>query len=156
MDVCPDYEDLFKLFNDKGIKYLLAGGQAVIYYTEPRYTKDMDIWVIAELNHPEKLYNALREFGVPLKKITVEDLNNKKLIIQIGVAPVRIDLLLNIEGVHFKTAWKNRKRVKYGNTPINIMAIDDLIKAKRIAGRTQDILDLEKLQKVRKRSRKKS
>ena len=63
-DVCPDYEDLFKIFNSHGIKFLLVGGQAVIYYTEPRYTKDIDLWVIKEKNKAGSVYEALREFGV--------------------------------------------------------------------------------------------
>lgn len=113
MDVCRDYEDLFKIFNSHGVKYLLVGGQAVIYYTEPRYTKDIDVWVIPEMNDPKSVFAALHEFGAPLQDISAEDFKNKKLILQIGVAPVRIDILLNVEGVSFAKAWKNRKKTRY-------------------------------------------
>lgn len=154
MDLCPDYEDLFRIFNDSGVKYLVAGGQAVIYYTEPRYTKDLDLWIIPEMNDPQMVFDALKKFGAPLKGVSADDFKNKKLIVQIGVAPVRIDLLMNIEGVNFKTAWKSRKRAKYGDVTINLMGIMDLISAKKSAGRPQDVLDLEKLMRVKKSIKK--
>lgn len=156
MDVCPDYEDLFKIFNSHGIKFLLIGGQAVIYYTEPRYTKDVDIWILQEQNNAATIYKALKAFGAPLKGISAEDFLNKNLIIQIGVAPVRIDLLLNIEGVKAAMAWKNRKRVLYGKTPIHVMSAKDLIVVKNKAGRPQDLLDVEKLKKLKPKKKKRS
>lgn len=61
MLVCPDYEDLFKTFNSHGIKFLLVGGQAVIFYTEPRYTKDINVWVLLEKNKAEAIYKALKD-----------------------------------------------------------------------------------------------
>lgn len=148
MEVCPDYEDLFKTLNSHKIKFLVVGGQAVIFYTEPRYTKDVDVWVIPEMNKAEVVYAALKEFGVPLKGISVEDFNNKNLIIQVGVAPVRIDIMLNVEGVNFDKAWKNRKRVLYGRTPINLIGKNDLIKVKKKAARPQDLLDVDNLKKT--------
>ncbi|MBI4411896.1 MAG: nucleotidyltransferase [Deltaproteobacteria bacterium] len=151
MEVCQDYEDLFRILNAHGIRYLVAGAQAVIYYTEPRYTKDLDVWVIPEMNDPRNVMRALANFGAPLKGLSKDDFDNGQLIIQIGVAPVRVDILLDIEGVDFKKAWKNRKRARYGNVPINVMGIADLIKAKKAAGRPQDIVDLEKLIKVKKK-----
>lgn len=153
MDVCPDYEDLFKVLNAHGIKYLVAGAQAVIYYTEPRYTKDLDVWVIPELNNSHHILKALGDFGAPLKGLSADEFKNRQLIIQIGVAPVRIDILLDIDGVDFKRAWKNRKRAHYGNTPINVMGVADLIRAKKAAGRPQDVIDLEKLVRVKKMRR---
>lgn len=148
MEVCPDYEDLFKIFNSHKIKFLVVGGQAVIFYTEPRYTKDVDVWVIPEINKAEVVYAALKEFGAPLKDISVEDFNNKNLIIQIGVAPVRIDIMLGMKGVNFDKAWKNRKRVLYGRTPINLIGKNDLIKVKKKAARPQDLLDVDNLKKI--------
>lgn len=145
MQVSLDYEDLFKTLNAYKIRYLVVGGYAVMYYTEPRYTKDIDIWIIPEINDTKKIYDALRKFGAPLVDIMPDDFKDKKLIFQIGVAPVRIDIMIDIPGVNFKTAWKNRKRVKYGKTSINIISRAELILAKKKTGRTQDKLDLERL-----------
>lgn len=150
MDVCPDYEDLFKTLNTHGIKYLVVGAHAVIHYTEPRYTKDIDVWIIPEMNSPRKIFSALKTFGTPLIDVIPEDFENKSMILQIGVAPVRIDILLDVPGVSFQNAWKNRKKTKYGKTPIPILSLENLVKTKKKAARPQDLLDLQKLRNIQK------
>ena len=67
MDVPSDYEDLFKTLNACRIKYLVVGAYAVMYYAEPRFTKDIDIWVIPQMNDAGKIYEALKKFGAPLR-----------------------------------------------------------------------------------------
>ncbi len=149
--VSRDYEDLFKTLNGHKVKYLVVGAHAVIFYTEPRFTKDIDIWIPSELNHPKNVYKALKEFGAPLRQISIEDFLDKKMILQIGVAPIRVDILMNIEGVPIELAWKNRVKAYYGKTPISILGIEDLIRTKKKAGRPQDDLDLKKLISRRKK-----
>lgn len=145
MYLSSDYEDLFKILNGYRIKYLVVGAYAVIYYTEPRYTKDLDIWVFPDLNDSQKTFDALKEFGAPLVGVTPEDFKNKKLIYQIGVAPVRIDIKMDVEGLNFKRAWENRKKILFGKTSVYIVSRKDLIQAKKKMGRPQDLLDLQKL-----------
>jgi hypothetical protein len=81
---------------------------------------------------------------------------NKAIILQIGIAPVRVDIMMDIPGVAPETAWKSRTRSHYGKTPINILGIRDLIKAKRRAGRPQDRFDVEKLLERRKGKKRKT
>lgn len=150
MDVCPDYEDLFKKLNAHKIKYLVFGAHAVVYYTEPRYTKDIDVCISANMNNVQKIWDALKDFGAPLKSLKSEDFLNEKLIYQIGVAPIRIDIMGRILGLDFKTAWKNKKRVQYGKTPIYILGLGDLVKSKKKSGRRQDLLDLENLSRKKR------
>ena len=145
MHQSSDYEDLFKVLNGHKVKYLIVGAYAVIYYTEPRYTKDLDVWVFPDLNDHQKIYAALKKFGAPLQDITPEDFQNKKMIYQIGVAPVRIDIKMGVEGLDFKKAWKNRKKIVYGKTPVCVVGFKDLIQAKKKMGRPQDLLDIQKL-----------
>lgn len=151
MDISSDYEDLFKILNEFKIRYLLVGGYAVMYYTEPRYTKDIDIWIMPELNDVDKVFSALAKFGAPLTSLTPEDFRDKKMILQIGVAPVRIDIMMDVGGVSFKQAWKNRKRTKYGKTSINVIGVKDLLCAKRKSTRPQDKLDAERLSQMFKK-----
>ena len=152
MEVSSDYESLFKTLNKFRIKYLLIGGYAVIYHTEPRYTKDIDIWISPDSNDVERVYEALSAFGAPLKSMSPEDFKDKKMIFQMGVAPVRIDILVDIPGVKFEKAWKNRKRAKYGNTYINVLGIHDLITSKKRVSRPQDEIDVHRLsQEIRKK-----
>ncbi len=152
MDLSRDYEDLFKILNKHKVRYLLVGAYAVVYYTEPRFTKDIDVWVGAGLDNARSLFAALKEFGAPLKNITLEDLANERNIYQIGVAPVRVDILMGLPGMKFDAAWKNRKTSRYGKTPIHIIGIEELVRMKKKAGRLQDRLDLEKLRVYKKYS----
>jgi len=122
-----------------------VGAYAVVYYTEPRFTKDIDIWVNQDIKNAHKLCKALKEFGAPLKDISVTDFTNKKMIYQIGVAPIRIDIILGLYNLKFNSAWKNRTRTKYGGVPINVLGINELIKSKKKSKRAQDRLDLKKL-----------
>lgn len=145
MDVPSDYEDLFKILNACRIKYLVVGAYAVMYYAEPRFTKDIDIWVIPQMNDTGKIYEALKKFGAPMRGIKPEDFNDRRMILQIGVAPVRVDILLDIPGVSFQTAWKNKRKIRYGRTPVYILGKNDLIAAKKKAGRPQDKIDEENL-----------
>ena len=143
--ISSDYEDLFSTLNAHKIKYLVVGAHAVMFYTQPRYTKDLDVWIPAVLNDPQRVYEALKAFGVPLRGIAPEDFQNPELFLQIGVAPVRIDILVNLEGVAVQEAWTHRRRSRYGKTPINLLGLAELIKAKKTTGRPQDQLDLAKL-----------
>ena len=147
MQVHSDYEDLFKILNTYRIKYLVVGAYAVMYYTQPRYTKDIDIWIIPELNDIKKIHEALREFGAPLKGIKAEDLADQQMILQIGIAPIRIDILMGLPGLSFKEAWQNKKKIRYGQTPVYVLGKQHLIAAKKKAGRPQDQIDLNNLTK---------
>jgi predicted nucleotidyltransferase len=145
VDVNQDYKDLFKILNTFKVRYLVVGAYAVTFYTEPRFTKDIDVWVEASEENAKRLYEALADFGAPLKGISVRDFVNEKIFYQIGIAPVRIDIITGLKGLRFKQAWKNRKNTKYGGIPINILGIKDLVRSKRKVARAQDILDLKKL-----------
>ena len=145
MDISSDYRDLFKTLNRHKVKYLVIGAYAVTFYTEPRYTKDLDIWASNDRANAKRLFKALVDFGAPLTSLSIKDFTNKKMIYQIGVAPVRIDILMGVSGIKFVTAWKNRKRTRYGGMPINILGIRELIYSKKRTKREQDILDIKKL-----------
>ncbi len=145
MELSSDFKDIFKIFNKYKVKYLLIGAYAVIYYTEPRFTKDIDIWVKPDIKNAEKVYKSLSEFGAPLRNIKVNDFTNKKMIYQIGVAPVRIDIIIGTTGMKFDSAWEKRKKSFYDKVSVNIISRKDLIKIKTKLKRKQDILDIEKL-----------
>ena len=146
MQVHSDYEDLFKILNAYRIKYLVIGAYAVMYYAQPRYTKDIDIWIIPEINDIVKIYESLKKFGAPLHGVKPKNFHEKQMILQIGIAPVRIDILLEVPGISFESAWRNKKRIQYGKTPIYILGKNDLIATKKKAGRPQDKIDIGNLE----------
>jgi len=133
---------------------LIVGAYAVIYYAEPRYTKDLDIWVEPSKKNAQKLWKALAEFGAPLENVTIADFQNPEIVFQIGVEPNRIDILMGIEGLTFKTAWKRRLKIQFDSVKVSILSIDDLITSKIMAGRLQDKLDLKYLKKAKNRLKK--
>lgn len=145
MDISSDYEDLFKILNTYKVRYLIVGAYAAAFYSQPRFTKDLDIWVDSDPGNAKRLYRALAEFGAPLKDLSPEDFTEKNMIYQIGVAPVRIDVLMGLPGLDFTRAWAKRRKSKYGRSTVNVLSRKDLIRSKRKIGREQDILDIKKL-----------
>ncbi|NIM10523.1 MAG: hypothetical protein GTO45_00895 [Candidatus Aminicenantes bacterium] len=146
MPVNPDFKDLFKLLKEEAVEYLVVGAHAVIFYAEPRYTKDLDIWVNPTLENARKVWKALLRFGAPLKDISIEDFTDPDVIYQIGVEPNRIDIIMGIAGVEFEDALKNRVISTYDGIEISIIGKSDLIIAKKAVGRKTDILDVERLE----------
>lgn len=144
-----DFKDLFKLLYDNEVKYLVVGAYAVIYYAEPRYTKDLDIWIEPTLENAKRLWKVLTVFGAPLKNISVEDFCNRELVYQIGIAPNRIDIIMDVSGVDFSSAWGKRVTSSYDKEPIYIIDIEDLIRAKKATNREQDRIDIKNLEAAR-------
>ncbi len=140
-----DFKDLLRVFNGHKVRYLVVGGYAVIKYTEPRYTKDLDVWVEASSKNARAVFAALREFGAPLTNITAVDFAKEGSMYQIGRAPARVDVLTSIDGVRFADAWPNRVASDFGGIPAPVISLQDLITNKRTAGRPQDLVDVSHL-----------
>lgn len=150
MPLNKDFEELFHHLNNVQAKFMVVGAYAVIHYTQPRYTKDIDIWIKPDPKNAEKVHKALKKFGAPLGELTLEDLTNPELVYQIGIEPNRIDILMGIGPLNFDNAWKSRVKTSYGKEKISILQIQDLIKSKKVANRPKDKLDLQLLSKVQK------
>ncbi len=148
MDISYDYRDLFSALNRHRVKYLVVGAYAVIFYTEPRFTKDIDIWVEPDIKNAKKVYRALKEFGAPLKSVSVKNFTNKRLVYQIGIVPVRVDMMMGLGDIDFNFAWERRVTSKYAGVSINIIGKNELKKSKIASKRTQDLLDLGKLKRI--------
>ena len=81
--------------------------------------------------------------------ITAGDLANPEMIVQLGVAPVRIDLMGNVTGIaDFEAAWARRVKGKYGNVDVWYISLDDLIQNKQKANRDQDKVDVKYLKRT--------
>lgn len=148
MSLNQDFVDLFACLNQEKAEYLIVDAYAVIFYTEPRYTKDIDLWIKSDPENAKKVYAALKNFGAPIDELKVQDLSNPQMIYQIGIEPNRIDILMDLTGLDFETAWKNKNKTEYGKEKIYLLSLEDLIRAKQALNRLQDQIDLEKLRKV--------
>ena len=145
----PDFKDLLSALNAEGVEYLITGAHAVIAYTEPRFTKDLDILVRPAMDNARKVYRALGSFGAPLREIEAEDFLNVDMVYQIGIAPNRIDILTSVKDVSFDEALADSRRIDYDGIPVRIMGRDTLIRVKKAVDRPQDRLDVEKLEEFK-------
>lgn len=148
-----DFNEFLKLLNSLKIKYVIVGGYALSIYTVPRTTKDLDILIEASGNNASKMIKALDAFGFKLSNLQAEDFLNPETIIQLGRAPVRIDIITSITGVKWDEIWKNKTRGTFGNSniPVYFIGKAQLIKNKSATGRDQDLLDVKKLKISKKK-----
>jgi predicted nucleotidyltransferase len=145
MFVNSDFSDLLRIFNAHNVKYLVIGGYAVVQYTEPRFTKDLDVLISTDAANAEAVYAALREFGAPLTDLTPKDFSEEGFFFQMGVPPVRVDVLMGIPGIQFDECWSRRVEVDFEGLKVIFISKDDLIASKRAAGRPQDLIDADML-----------
>jgi hypothetical protein len=142
----PDFRDLLHEFNEHLVEFLVVGAHALAAHGHVRATKDLDIWVRPCRGNAEQVYNALRAFGAPLSDLSIEDLSTAGTIFQIGVAPIRIDIITAIDGVDFESAWHGRMITKFAGESVAVLSREHLIQNKRAAGRAQDLLDVKWLE----------
>jgi len=140
-----DFKDLFRTLSEEGVDFLLVGAHAVMLYSEPRFTKDLDIWVGTSAKNSRRVYRALARFGAPLDGIAPDTFVETRLIYQIGVPPNRIDVITSTDGVEFVEAWSRRHPLPYMGESVPVISKQDLIVNKRASGRPQDLLDLSRL-----------
>lgn len=147
METIQDFEDLLNRFAAHEVRYLIVGGLAFIYHAKPRYTKDMDLWVDPRPENVAQANAALAEFGSPSLLPTGEP----RAILQIGVAPNRIDILLDLEGFPFEEAWERRIEGSFGQSTANWIDIDTLIAVKSAIDHPRHQEDARVLRQVRDR-----
>ncbi len=123
-------------------------GDAYSFYAEPRFTKDLKIFLDRSAENAEKVIQVLSDFGFTGLGLTKEDFIKAGDVVQLGVAPVRIDLVTSITGVEFSEAWINRSAGHFGDVPVHIISKADLIRNKAAVGRMQDLSDIDKLRKI--------
>ena len=149
MSVNPDFRDLFAALNAAQAEFLIIGGYALAVHGAPRFTKDLDVWVNANPDNAQKVWNALDEFGAPFLDLTLQDLSVPGIVFQMGLPPNRIDIITVIDGVEFQEAWEHRVPSAYGDQPVMVIGIDELIRNKEATGRPQDRLDAQTLRQFR-------
>jgi len=153
MQLNPHFSDLLSEFNAARVRYLVVGAYVLSYYGRPRTTGDLDLWVDSTRANGRRVFRALGDFGAPLEGISPADFSTPGTVLQIGVAPSRIDVLTSLTGLTFPTAWKNRLRARYGKNPISFLSERDFIRNKRAVGRTRDLADAEEVERLLARRR---
>ena len=139
------FKELLKKLNEHQFRYLVVGAYAVMKYTEPRYTKDLDIWIEPTEDNARRIFKALAEFGAPMSEVTANDFTNTDSIFQLGLAPHRIDILMAVKGLDFQDAWQKRVEAPFEEVRMNLVCKEDLLISEEAAGRPQDLIDAASL-----------
>jgi len=148
-----DYTELLSILNAHRVKYLVVGAYAVAIHAQPRATKGLDILVKADPENAKAVFAALAEFGAPLRRLAPADFAEPGPLFRIGREPVGVDILTSIPGVEFDAAWSRRVEDVFDeetNLRANFISREDLLAAKRAAGRRQDLADVESIEKAAK------
>ncbi|MCO6511351.1 MAG: nucleotidyltransferase [Aridibacter famidurans] len=148
MEVISDFKELLGLLNAKKVEFLIVGGYATAFHGAPRFTGDLDIYVKPEKRNAESLLEALDEFGFGSLAIEESDFERADSVVQLGVPPVRIDIMTSISGVEWREARSGAVKGDYGGVSVNFIGREDLIRNKRSVGRKQDLADVEALEAI--------
>lgn len=146
MRLTQDFVEFIGCCVRREVGFLVVGGYAVAAHGHPRATKDLDIWVLIDPTNAERLIEALGDFGMGSVGITAADFLEPEVVVQLGYAPIRIDLLTSIAGVTFDECWSKRVMIDVGGIEAGFISAEDLIINKRAAGRPQDLVDADKLE----------
>jgi hypothetical protein len=145
MEVQQDFKELLELLNANHVEYVIVGGYALAFHGAPRYTGDLDILVRPDEENARRVMNALEDFGFGTVGLKVSDFAYADKVVQLGVPPVRIDIITSITGVSWEMAIAGSVKGKYGEVPVSYVGREEFVENKRAIGRLKDLADLEAL-----------
>jgi hypothetical protein len=142
-----DFHDFINALNQSEVEYILVGGYSVILHGYSRNTGDLDLWVNKTRENYNKLKNAFYSFGMPVFDMTEFNfLNNSKFnVFSFGKPPVSIDIMTEVKGLSFYSAYQSASIIKIENLSVRLINLNDLLKAKKSSGRSKDLDDIENL-----------
>ncbi len=145
MEIQKDFKELLELFNSHKVEYLIVGGYALAFHGAPRYTGDIDLLVKPDIENARRIIAALKDFGFTSLNLSDTDFAKIGNVIQLGVPPVRIDIVTSITGVDWERAQANKVVGDYGGEPIYFLGKKEFILNKKATGRLKDLADIEAL-----------
>ncbi len=145
MEIQRDFKELLALFNAHHVDYLIVGGYALAFHGAPRFTGDLDILVSPDIENAMQVVEALREFGFGDLGLQAEDFASPDKIVQLGVPPVRVDLITSLTGVTWEEAHLHKMKGMFGDVPVYFIGLNAFIANKKATGRKKDLADLEAL-----------
>lgn len=145
MEAKTDYKELLAFFNANEVRYIIIGAYALAFHGAPRYTGDLDILVCPERENGSRILRALEEFGFGSLGLTIDDFTVPDRVVQLGVPPVRIDIVTSITGVSWEEADASRVAGRFWDIPVSYLGKEAFIRNKRALGRNKDLADAEAL-----------
>jgi hypothetical protein len=145
MEIHNDFKELLELFNAHKVEYLIVGGYALAFHGAPRFTGDIDLLVKPEPHNAEQILAALDDFGFGSLDLSQSDFSTPNNVIQLGVPPVRIDIITSVTGVTWDKADAGKVPGRYADCPVFFIGREDFIANKKAIGRAKDAADIEAL-----------
>ena len=145
MEVQADFRDLLALFNAHKVEYMIIGGYALAFHGAPRYTGDLDIFVRPDSENAQRILAALDEFGFGSVGLSAADFESLDKVVQLGIPPVRIDIITSLTGVSWEKAIAGRVEGQYGGISTHYIGREQFVTNKRATGRKRDLADLDTL-----------
>ena len=140
---------MLELFDEYSVEYLIVGGYALAFHGAPRFTGDIEIFVKPDADNARRILEALDEFGFKSLGLNEEDFKYPDKVVQLGVPPVRIDLITSLSGISWGEAFSGRTEGKYGDVPVYYIGREQFIQNKKASGRKKDLADIEALEKIK-------
>ncbi len=146
---------LLSALNEQAVRYVVVGGYAVGVHAQPRVTKDLDIFIDMSPENAQAVHTALAKFGAPLHNVQATDFLIPTSILRIGVPPICVEIMQQIDGVSFDTAYlSSEEHLVDGDVPARYISAEHLILNKQTAGRLQDLADAEAVVRAQQLKRK--
>ena len=140
-----DFLDLLRAFAEHDVRFMVVGAYALGVHGRPRATGDLDVWVDPTPDNASRVMSALAHFGAPLQQVSLGDFSRPGIVFQMGLPPLRIDVLTTLSGIAFAEAWPSRVQAPFGPLTVDVIGREAFIKNKRAAGRAKDLGDIEGL-----------
>ena len=141
MELHRDFRELLESFNAHGVEYVLIGAYALAFHGAPRYTGDLDLLVRPTPENARRILTALGEFGFGSLGLAPEDFTAPDRVVQLGVPPVRVDLVTSLTGVTWDEVWTARTDVSADGLRLAVISKSNFVKNKRATGRPKDLVD---------------
>ena len=148
MEVQKDFKEFLALLNVHEEDFMIVDGYALAYHGAPRYTGDIDVFVKPDRKNAQRIIKVLEEFGFSSLDLSIDDFQNEDNVVQLGLPPVRIDIITSISGVSWEQADDTKEPGLYGNVPVNYIGKKQYLANKKAIGRAKDIADIEALGEV--------
>jgi hypothetical protein len=145
MEVQPDFRELLALLNAHKVEYVIVGGYALAFHGAPRSTGDLDILVNTDPGNAQRVVEAVEAYGFKSAGLTAQDFLTPENVVQLGVPPVRVDIMTSLTGVSWEEAFSGKARGDYGDVPVYFIGREQFVANKRAIGRKRDLADLEAL-----------
>jgi hypothetical protein len=145
MEIQPDFKELLALLNAHNVDYVVVGAYALAFHGAPRFTGDIDIFVKPDPENAESILAALQEFGFGSLDLDKSDFQQPDKVIQLGVPPVRVDLITSLTAVSWQQAYSGKMEGIYGDVPVYFLGRKEFLANKKALSRKKDLADIEAL-----------